>query len=413
MKTKLFIILASFILGSSTFAQNFWQKVAELNYPVRSFAFDNSGNIYAGTVGAGVYRSSNNGDNWVQMNNGLNDLNVFSIVCNSSGMVFAGTSSHGVFKSTDNGNTWNNTSLNTGTVYSLASNSSGYIFAGSNNGIYRSFDNGLNWIQSLDSLVVYNIVSKDNGYVIALTNLQYKVFRSPDNGVTWGFKEQSFNFNYFGLASNGVIFATTGGEYDELGFYLHSSSDDANSWGYLYNFGSASQRVAVNNSGIVFVSRGNGIWVSNTSGMSGLYQNSGLNLNGGLILGLKTSLGGNVFAGQENGYVYRDSSSPTGIIPGSNIPSIFKLYQNYPNPFNPATKIKFQIPAVETTRRVVSTKILVYDILGREIAVLVNENLNPGTYEIEWDGSNFSSGIYYYSLITSEFNESKKMILLK
>ena len=59
------------------------------------------------------------------------------------------------------------------------------------------------------------------------------------------------------------------------------------------------------------------------------------------------------------------------------------------------------------------TQLIIYDILGREVTTLVNEHLHPGTYEAEWDGSNYSSGIYYYSLVTNEFNETKKMVLIK
>jgi hypothetical protein len=106
-------------------------------------------------------------------------------------------------------------------------------------------------------------------------------------------------------------------------------------------------------------------------------------------------------------------SQPIGIIPvSSQIPAQFSLSQNYPNPFNPATKIKFDIPAsVETTQWVVSLKI--HDILGREVAVLVNEQLRPGSYEVDWDASAFPSGVYFYTITSGSFKESKKMVLLK
>ena len=94
------------------------------------------------------------------------------------------------------------------------------------------------------------------------------------------------------------------------------------------------------------------------------------------------------------------------------IPEQYKLSQNYPNPFNPATKIRFHIPAsAEITQRIVSLKI--YDILGKEIAVLVNENLKPGIYEVEWNVQNIPSGVYFYSLITNEFTQTKKMVVVK
>ena len=114
-------------------------------------------------------------------------------------------------------------------------------------------------------------------------------------------------------------------------------------------------------------------------------------------------------------YYYNDFKTcvPIGIEPiSSEIPQRYELLQNYPNPFNPMTKLRFNIPAtVETTRRVVSLR--VYDVLGKEIAVLVNENLKPGIYEIEWDASNIPSGVYFYSLITNEFTQTKKMVVLK
>lgn len=104
-----------------------------------------------------------------------------------------------------------------------------------------------------------------------------------------------------------------------------------------------------------------------------------------------------------------DMGSPLiGInILNENIPSKFMLNQNYPNPFNPATTIKFAVPVAGLI------KLSVYDILGREIGILANENLTAGTYSVNWDASNFPSGIYFYRLEGSDFAETKKMILIK
>jgi hypothetical protein len=85
----------------------------------------------------------------------------------------------------------------------------------------------------------------------------------------------------------------------------------------------------------------------------------------------------------------------------------YSLEQNYPNPFNPSTKIVFQIPESEN----VSLKI--YDVLGNEIASLLNEEKSPGKYEIEFNASHLSSGIYFYTLRTGTFINTKKMILIK
>ena len=93
------------------------------------------------------------------------------------------------------------------------------------------------------------------------------------------------------------------------------------------------------------------------------------------------------------------------------IPATCKLSQNYPNPFNPSTTIKYSIP-VETTRRVVST-LKIYDILGREVATLVNEEKDGGNYEVKFDGTNFTSGVYFYTLRSGNFVQTKKMLLIK
>jgi photosystem II stability/assembly factor-like uncharacterized protein len=111
-----------------------------------------------------------------------------------------------------------------------------------------------------------------------------------------------------------------------------------------------------------------------------------------------------------------------GIQPiSSEIPNQFSLSQNYPNPFNPTTRIKFAIPTPLSppfgkggrTQSGGFVRITIYDILGREVAVLVNEQLNPGTYEVTWDASDFPSGVYFYQLSTQEYSVTKKMVLIK
>jgi Secretion system C-terminal sorting domain/Domain of unknown function (DUF5122) beta-propeller len=102
-----------------------------------------------------------------------------------------------------------------------------------------------------------------------------------------------------------------------------------------------------------------------------------------------------------------------GIQPISNyIPASYELYQNYPNPFNPATKIKFDIPLSKGAGGII-VRLAVYDILGREVAILVNQQLKPGSYEVEWDASNYPSGVYFYKLITQNYSETGKMVLVK
>ena len=111
------------------------------------------------------------------------------------------------------------------------------------------------------------------------------------------------------------------------------------------------------------------------------------------------------------------SISPIGIQPISNeIPKYYKLYQNYPNPFNPVTKIKFDVPTANlilSGEKGLNITLKVYDINGREVKELVNEYLSPGIYEIEFDGSNYSSGIYFYMIQAADFIDTKRMIIVK
>ena len=95
-------------------------------------------------------------------------------------------------------------------------------------------------------------------------------------------------------------------------------------------------------------------------------------------------------------------------------PETFSLQQNYPNPFNPSTKIRYTIPAVISTEgRNLNVTLKVYDVLGKEVETLVNEEKPAGQYEVNFDASNLSNGVYFYKLQTGSFVETKKMILLK
>ena len=129
-----------------------------------------------------------------------------------------------------------------------------------------------------------------------------------------------------------------------------------------------------------------------------LYDMSFINASTGFLCGrggyiLKTTTSGSVWVNKiEN-----------------KTPNAFSLSQNYPNPFNPTTNIRYHIS--NNLPRQVTLKI--YDILGKEIATLVNEKQSPGTYEVNWDGSAYPSGVYFYKLISGDFSETRKMLMIK
>lgn len=113
-----------------------------------------------------------------------------------------------------------------------------------------------------------------------------------------------------------------------------------------------------------------------------------------------------------NNYNIFYKNNPTGNAIGikkisSDLPVTYTLGQNYPNPFNPSTQIEFSIP------RNSDVKLIVYDVMGRELSTLVNEKLNAGIYKVNFDAANLSSGVYFYKLLTEEFNASGKMLLIK
>lgn len=102
------------------------------------------------------------------------------------------------------------------------------------------------------------------------------------------------------------------------------------------------------------------------------------------------------------------TANPIGIKnEGSKIPAAFNLYQNYPNPFNPVTEIRFDLP------KSLFVNLTVFNIVGGNVEVLINENLEAGTYSVDWNASQYPSGIYFYKFSSGDFVQTRKMILVK
>jgi hypothetical protein len=173
---------------------------------------------------------------------------------------------------------------------------------------------------------------------------------------------------------------------------------------YVDNFGNA--YVTGSSVTVKYDSSGNNIWSFNNSSINGD------NFDGLNIIVDKYSnlfLGGDGFTSQYNidCYLIKYSQTVGVISQNQNVANKIYLYQNYPNPFNPNTNIKFQIK--ET--RFVTLKI--YNILGKEVATLVNEKQTPGTYEINWNALEYPSGVYFYKLTSGDYTETKRMVLIK
>jgi Secretion system C-terminal sorting domain len=107
------------------------------------------------------------------------------------------------------------------------------------------------------------------------------------------------------------------------------------------------------------------------------------------------------------GDVVNFSEVATGIAEFNALPTEFTLHQNYPNPFNPTTTIRYQLPKAS----MVTLKI--YDVMGREVTTLVNEQKAAGYYEVQWNARNYSSGVYFYTIRTGEYSKTLKLLLVK
>ncbi len=154
-----------------------------------------------------------------------------------------------------------------------------------------------------------------------------------------------------------------------------------------------------------------------TGNGSSFMQNGSQVVNG--TLG-QTLIGMNTNSTQQNhiGFWYQVNSVVTAVENEfDNLPTEFRLYQNYPNPFNPTTTIEYSIPTSSplakgrTEEGFVTLKI--YDVLGREVATLVNKKQSPGIYEVTFDASNLPSGVYIYKIQAGSFTQSRKLLLMK
>ena len=417
---KILVFIVILFSASALYAENYFTLIAQVGSTPSSFVFASNDVMFTGTLGSGVYKSEDYGNTWVQINNGLTDLYVYSLAMNSNGGIFTGTENGYVFYTSNNGLSWSRTNLNAGSkVKALAIAPSGSIFAGlENDGIYRSQNNGSSWERVKEQIDIYSIAVNNNGLIFAGAGVPDEgVFRSTDGGNTW-VKVLSTEHNVNSLAFNyaGTLFAVTGNletADKPLGDVLARSKDAGNTWDFFYNFGSSSYGLVINSLGHLFLGRYRFVWVSTDKGESWVLQSSGLELEHGILISYGINSQGFLYAGQEGGYIYRTTLNTIGVKKLSELlPSSFKLYQNYPNPFNPASTIKFDIPSAGA-RYIVPIQIVIYDVLGKQIARLLNEKLSPGSYSVTWDAVNYPSGVYFYKLISDGYVVTKKMILVK
>jgi hypothetical protein len=396
--------------------------------------------LFAGADNSGVYKSTNNGLNWSH-----DILDVVGITCFTikDNYLFAGDFFWGeVFLTSNNGLSWIPKGHGLGSslsVWSLTVNNQ-YIFAGTDSSVWRRSYSEIIQTYTISGNVKYsdNNQLATGGYVKAI-----KIDRISGHIVTYDSTQIQSDGSY--------ILSHVPQDSVDIGVYPNSTTQT--DWVPTYYpstiyWQSATTIYPTGNLTNINVSVFRLFPITATNSVNGRVVK--INPESGLKDAMIYSKIGNSFvrytSTDENG-VYHLVSLPTGtqkiivnrlgyssdsvdvsLTPtsnidsinfilnkiyigikqiGSTVPSEYKLYQNYPNPFNPSTNIRYQI----TNSKFVTLK--VFNILGKEIATLVNEKQSAGTYEVTFDGGSLPSGIYFYRLQTGDFSEVKKMVLIK
>ena len=328
----------------------------------KTFAMTGS-SLFAGTNGAaGMYVTTNDGVTWTVSNSGLTGSQVHALAVQGS-VLFAATNGNGIFRSTNNGALWleSNVGINNLFAHSLLVTAS-RIMAGTDGGAFVSADTGATWSLLPGSPTDIRSLASTGSLLVAGTNTA-GIFRSTDNGLTWSGANVGLAslFVRVVLAQGTNLFAGTksGG--------VHLSTDDGANWSQI---------------------------------------NNGLDSLSILALEVNATT---LYAGADRGGVWTRPLSQVVAAPRESAlaPSVFRLQQNYPNPFNPSTVIRYSIP----TRSHVVMK--VYDVLGRDVATLVDDMRSAGEYSVRWNAANVASGVYFCRLTNENRVEVREMMIVK
>lgn len=399
--------------------------------------------IYAGTYFGGAYKSTDNGESWIEINSGLDACSIqnfftanntfyafagfgglsyslnsgdsWSIVLRNSsfsniafgsnGYLFGSTYMHGVMRSTNDGHYWEfiNSGISDTAIIKILVNQQDVIFARSSTGrLFRSTNFGDDWIELTNSQYpgFSDIFITPQNLLLAYNS--ENIFISSDNGSSWITNSYSTHFTISKLfiLDDSKIYVIS---YQDS---LFITTDLGDNWSLLNpDLPSYASNLVQDKRDRLFLISGD-IYVSEDGGISWNILNSGIENKNILKLGVDQS--GVVYAGTSFEGTYKLVDTPVLVeVLGENFIDDFELSQNYPNPFNPSTMIRFNLPV----SGLVTLK--VYDILGKEVAVLLNESKTKGNYEVEFSPDNIPSGVYFYTLAVGEFKETRKMLYLK
>jgi len=365
-----------------------------------------------------VLRTNNGGTNWINATGtgipGTLDLyNIFATDSTTALVTGSGATAF-VYRTTNGGLTWVQVFSQTGGFLNsiwMTSPTAGIMCGdpvGGRWSIWRTANGGVNW----DSAGMYlqqagSEAGWNNSMYVSGTNVWFgtnnsRMYFSPLSGVTLTWQVQSLSqVNSYAVSFNTPTSGMTGGAQllatNNAG--VNWTSVTAPGTGNISGItGETTNWWFVRQAGVIYRSTDNGVtFTTDYTAPAGSF----LHIQ-------KARTGNRMWAVRNNGGVAK-SDGIVGIEPISGeVPSVYALSQNYPNPFNPSTKFTFALP------KTASVTIKIYDIAGREVEVITNnQTLQAGSYIVDFNGEKLSSGVYFYTIRANDYVETKKMVLTK
>ncbi|BDQ04002.1 YCF48-related protein [Ignavibacterium sp.] len=384
-------------------AGNSWQKLRKgLEISIHDISFINKDSGWILSSVGEIFKTTDGGSNWIRQisDSSYLALNKLFIVDENIGYAVG----QKILKTTNSGNDWTNI-YEDGKIYYTCFflDSAKGLVAGQYGKILITTNGGNNFITINDSggspLVSMFFVNENVGFIGGLGTL----LKTTDGGFNWINIQVSDNYIngiFFWDASNGCIvsmdkiYKTNDGGHTWVNTYTDSISD----WFMDIEFMDEQVGIAVSTGGNILTSNDGGTsWIANkyvTNNLSAMCSSQDSLVwicgPGGKIL---FSTINQITSVEKDSINYNLSS--------------YKLFQNYPNPFNPRTTITYEINTAGFV------KLIIYDLLGREIKTLINEEKMPGKHSIDFISDNLSSGVYFYQLRFNNYIENRKMMLLK
>ncbi len=363
-------------------------------------------------AGGKVLRTTNKGVTWTQTTSpsSTDNYTMYAFDANTAIVTASGTTAAYVYRTTNGGNNWTTVLTQTGGFFDDVQ------FKDANNGIlygdpvggrwtiFKSSNGGATW-DSTGMYVATTAAGWNNGMYLSGNTVYFgtnngKLVYSTDFGTSWTI-QSTLQANTYVTWFNSPTTGLTGGAE------LNITSNGGTNWSALTSVGTG------NISGITGASTS--WWMTRQTTAVNYSSNNGTSWSaqytapaGNFYHLTKSRSGATIWGVRSNGGISRYGQPTSGISPISNTaPDNYMLSQNYPNPFNPVTKINFAIPKSGFVT------IKIYDLLGKEVRTLVNETKNAGSYSVDFNGSELSSGIYFYKINVNGFSDIKKMTLIK